>query len=360
MTRQVTEMIDEKKAEAFAHQMFDTLNKGATALMMSIGHKTGLFDTLSELPASTSEQIALRAGLSERYVREWLGVMVTARIIEHDSKEGTYSLPPEHAGFLTRGAGPNNLARMAQLIPMLGGVEEPVVECFREGGGVSYSHFPHFHQIMAELSGSTFDATLVESTLPLLDGLIERLNEGIDAVDIGCGSGHAVNLMARAFPRSRFTGVDFSEEAVQSARREAAAQGLDNARFEVRDVAALDAENQYDLIMAFDAIHDQARPASVLEGIARALKDDGVFLMVDIAASSNVGENLDHPIAPFMYAVSCMHCMTVSLALDGEGLGAMWGEQKAREMLSDAGFTSVEVKRVESDFLNNFYIARKQ
>ncbi len=360
MTRQATEMIDQKKAEAFAGQMFDTLNKGATVLMMSIGHKTGLFDTLSELPPSTSEQIALKAGLSERYVREWLGVMVTARIIEHDSNRGTYNLPPEHAGFLTHHSGPNNLARMAQLIPMLGDVEDRIVECFREGGGVSYSHFPHFHQIMAELSGSTFDATLIESTLPLVDGLIKRLNNGIDVSDIGCGAGHAINLMARAFPRSRFTGFDFSEEAVQSARNEAATQGLANARFEVRDVAALDSENQFDLITAFDAIHDQARPASVLEAVARALRDDGVFLMVDIAASSNVGENIDHPIGPWIYAVSCMHCMTVSLALNGEGLGAAWGEQRAREMLNEAGFTSVEVRRVEGDFLNNFYIARKR
>ncbi|HEY7544377.1 MAG TPA: class I SAM-dependent methyltransferase, partial [Blastocatellia bacterium] len=286
MTRQVTEMIDQKKAEAFANQMFDTLNKGATALMMSIGNKTGLFDTLSELPPSTSEQIAVKAGLSERYVREWLGVMVTARIIEHDSNAGTYKLPPEHAGFLTHQAGPNNLARMAQLIPMLSDVESHIIECFREGGGVSYAEFPHFHPIMAELSGSTFDATLIESTLPLVDGLVERLNKGIEVADIGCGSGHAINLMARAFPNSRFTGFDFSEEAVQSAKAEAAAQGLENARFEVQDVAALDAEKQYDLITAFDAIHDQARPARVLEGISRALKDDGVFLMVDIAASS--------------------------------------------------------------------------
>jgi SAM-dependent methyltransferase len=112
-------------------------------------------------------------------------------------------------------------------------------------------------------------------------------------------------------------------------------------------------------VTAFDAIHDQARPAKALQGIADALRPNGTFLMVDIAASSKVGENLDHMLGPFMYTISCMHCMTVSLALDGEGLGAMWGEQRARQMLADAGFSHVEVKQIESDLFNNYYVASK-
>jgi ubiquinone/menaquinone biosynthesis C-methylase UbiE len=359
MSQHATATNDQAKAEAFANQIFDTLNKGAVTLMLSLGHRTGLFDTLKGMPAATSEQIASAAGLTERYVREWLGAMVTGHIVDYDSENGTYTLPPEHARFLTRAAGPNNLANMAQLIPMLGGVEESVYASFREGGGVDYSEFHRFHQIMAELSAATFDATLIESTLPLVPGLTDRLKSGLEVVDIGCGAGHAIILMARAFPNSRFAGFDFSEEAIESANREAAALGLTNVSFEVRNVAELDVENRYDFITAFDSIHDQASPGRVLEGIARALKNDGVFLMVDIAASSNVGENLTHPIAPFVYAVSCMHCMTVSLALNGEGLGAMWGEEKARQMLGNAGFNRVEVKRVEGDILNNFYIALK-
>jgi 2-polyprenyl-3-methyl-5-hydroxy-6-metoxy-1,4-benzoquinol methylase len=286
--------------------------------------------------------------------------MVTGRIVDYDSQNGRYSLPAEHAGFLTRAAGPYNLASIAQLIPMLGGVEESVFERFCNGGGVSYEEFNRFHQIMAELSGSTFDATLIESTLPLVSGLPERLKAGIEVADVGCGAGHAINLMARAFPQSRFAGFDFSEEAIESAKKEAEALGLTNVRFEVKNVAELDAGNRYDLITAFDSIHDQASPARVLEGIARGLKEDGVFLMVDIAASSNIEQNLNHPLAPYLYAVSCMHCMTVSLALNGDGLGAMWGEEKARQMLADAGFSRVDVKRVEGDILNNFYIASKK
>jgi 2-polyprenyl-3-methyl-5-hydroxy-6-metoxy-1,4-benzoquinol methylase len=121
----------------------------------------------------------------------------------------------------------------------------------------------------------------------------------------------------------------------------------------------LDAPGEYDFITAFDSIHDQAQPAEVLRRIARALKPNGVFLMVDIAASSNLEENIDHLVGPYLYTVSTMHCMTVSLALDGEGLGTAWGEQKALQMLADTGFTKVEVKQIESDPFNNYYIATR-
>jgi SAM-dependent methyltransferase len=212
---------------------------------------------------------------------------------------------------------------------------------------------------MAEDSAQVFDATLVDVTLPLVPGLVERLEAGIDVLDVGCGRGHAVNLMAKAFPASRFAGYDFSEEGIEGGRAEATALGLANARFDVKDVATIDEPGAYDLITAFDSIHDQARPRAVLAGISRALRSDGVFLMVDVAASSNLEENLEHPLGPMLYTISCMHCMTVSLAYGGEGLGAVWGEQKARELLAEAGFTSVDVKQVDGDILNNYYIATR-
>jgi 2-polyprenyl-3-methyl-5-hydroxy-6-metoxy-1,4-benzoquinol methylase len=166
--------------------------------------------------------------------------------------------------------------------------------------------------------------------------------------------------MAQAFPNSRFIGYDLSVEGIDAARAEAEEMGLTNVRFEVKDVAALDEAAQYDLITAFDAIHDQAKPATVLDTISRALRPDGVFLMQDIAGSSHVHNNLDHPIAPFLYTISVMHCMTVSLAEDGEGLGTMWGEEKALEMLAEAGFTGVDVKQLAHDFQNNYYICAKR
>jgi SAM-dependent methyltransferase len=351
--------IDQAKSDAFAEYMLDILNHGALSLMMSIGQKIRLFDTMSGMAPSTSGQIASAAGLHERYVREWLAAMVTGRVIEYDPAQGTYCLPAEHAAWLTRNAGTNNLAFMAQYIVMLANVQGEIVDCFSRGGGVPYSSFPEFQRLMNEESTQVVDESLLQVTLPLIPGLVERLQAGIDVADIGCGSGYALNFMARAFPRSHFTGYDFSQEGTAAAQAEARRLGLTNARFEVRDVSRLDAPDHYDFITAFDSIHDQTRPAEVLKAIANALRSGGVFLMVDVRASSLLEENMKHPLAPFLYTISCNHCMTVSLAGDGAGLGTMWGEQVALHMLHDAGFTQLELKHVEGDTANSFYIASR-
>jgi 2-polyprenyl-3-methyl-5-hydroxy-6-metoxy-1,4-benzoquinol methylase len=354
-----TQDIDETKVGAFAEQMLGVLNDAMLALMASVGHQTGLFDTMADLPPSTSEEIAARAKLQERYVREWLGAMVVGGVVTYDPAGKTYRLPPEHASCLTRAAGPDNLANVAQLVAMLGNVEEGIVRSFRHGGGVPYSSYTRFQEVMAEDSAQVYGATLIGGTLPIVPGLVERLEGGITAVDIGCGQGIALNLMAQAFPNSRFVGYDLSEEAIAAARTTAELRGLDNVCFEVEDVTRLEERDRYQLITAFDVIHDLAHPSEVLKNIYRALEPGGTFLMVDPAASSHLHENLDHPLGPFLYTVSAMHCMTVSLEQGGVGLGAVWGEQSAHRMLAEAGFAEVEVENVEGDILNNYFIARK-
>ncbi len=354
-----TQEIDTAKAEAFAGQMVGLMNGCALTLMISVGHQTGLFDTMSGLSPSTSEQIAKASGLNERYVREWLGAMVTGRIVDYDPANKAYRLPPEHAASMTRSAGAGNLAAMAAFFPEIAKVEQQLISSFRNGGGVPYSAFPRFQELMREESAQVFDATLIDVTLPLVPGLIDQLKQGLDVADVGCGAGHAINLMAEAFPNSRFTGYDFSEEGIAIGREEARSMGLKNARFEVQDAAKLDENEQFDLVTVFDAIHDQAKPRQVLRNIYNLLRPGAVFLCVDIAASSNLEENKDHPLAPFLYTISTTHCMTVSLALNGEGLGTVWGEQKAHELLAEAGFKAIETRRVEGDILNNYYIARK-
>ena len=352
--------LDENKAEAFAGKMLDILNNGAISIMISIGHRVQLFDTLATLPPSTSQQIADAANLNERYVREWLGAMVTGRVIEHNPDNNTYYLPPEYALFLTRDASPENIASFAQYIPLLSTVEDKIIDCFYNGGGVPYSAYGRFHQVMAEDSGQTVVAALEEFILPLIPDLETALENGIDVLDVGCGSGRALNSLAQRFPQSRFTGYDFSEEAITTAKSEVKKLGLTNIQFQIKDAATINEVAQYDLITTFDAIHDQAKPDVVLRVIFNALRPDGIYLMQDIRASSNVDGNLEHPVAPLLYTISCMHCMSVSLAENGMGLGAMWGEEKALEMLKEAGFSSVEIKRLEHDFQNNYYIVRKQ
>jgi 2-polyprenyl-3-methyl-5-hydroxy-6-metoxy-1,4-benzoquinol methylase len=365
MTNQTTEIeldsttLNAAAAEQFAARMVGVLNDASLALMISIGHQVELFDVMAALPPSTADEIAEAAGLQERYVREWLAAMSTGRVIDYDPQTHTYRLPAEHAACLIRASGADNLAHVMQLVPLLAGVEEPIVACFRSGGGVPYGAYPRFHQLMAEDSATVHDAALVEAIIPLVPGLTDRFRAGIEVADIGCGRGHAVNLLAAAFPNSRFTGYDFSAEAIEAARREAEGRGLENASFVLQDVTELDLQDAYDFITAFDAIHDQAQPAQVLAGIAEGLRPDGVFLMVDIKASSELQENLDHPFATFLYTASTLHCMTVSLALGGVGLGTMWGEQLALTMLRGAGFADVVVKALESDLFNSYYIASK-
>ena len=350
--------VDPVQSEAFAERMLTIMNDAALALMISIGHRTGLFDALDGLPSATSAALAERAGCDERYVREWLGAMTTGRLVTYDAAADTYHLPPEHAAWLTRRATPNNMGVFSQYIAVLGGVEDDIVECFRNGGGVPYSKFPRFHAVMAEDSGQTVLGALEEHILPLIEGIEDQLESGIDVLDVGCGSGRAMNLLATRYPRSRFVGYDISEDAIAVARNEAASFGLTNVFFEVVDATRIEDVARYDLITTFDAVHDQADPAAVLAGIRQALKPTGTYLMQDICASSHLEKNMAHPIAPFLYTISTMHCMTVSLAADGAGLGTCWGEETALEMLDTAGFPTVEVKRLPHDIQNNFYIAQ--
>ncbi len=351
--------VDAAAVQAFAGRFLGILNDAAIAVLTSLGHQTGLFETLSELPAATSEQIADAGGLDERYVREWLGGMAAAGVLNYDPAAGTYRLPREHAAVLTRAAGPNNVALLMQHVSMMGEGGQQIIQRFRNGGGLSYSDYPLFQRNMAETSAMIHDAALLDGILPLAPELPGRLVAGIDVADVGCGHGHAVNLMAQAFPASRFTGYDFTEDAVRAARAEAGRLGLANAVFEVLDVATLDIEAGFDAVTAFDAIHDQAHPALVLSNVRRALRPGGVFLMVDIKASSNVEENIDIPWGSYLYAISTFHCMSVSLGLDGEGLGTVWGKQLALSMLVAAGFGSPEYKEIDTDPFNAYYVARK-
>ena len=342
--------------EEVAGRVIGILNDGAICLLASLGHELGIFETLAGLPPATSAQVADAAGLDERYVREWLGGMVTAGFVEYDPDGHAYHLCPDHAPFLT-GAGPDNLTRTMRFVSLMGLVQPKVVEAFRHGGGLSYDDYPGFHHLQAADSAAVNDASLLDTIIPLA-GMTDRLREGITVADVGCGEGHAVNLLARAFPRSSFVGYDFGEEAVAAARDEAAAWGLPNARFEVLDVAQLAEESAYDLVTTFDAVHDQAHPATVLANIRRALRPDGRYLMVDIKASSNLEDNLDLPWASFLYAASTVHCMSVSLGQGGDGLGTVWGLQTAERMVREAGFSEVVVHDLEADPFNAYFVAR--
>ncbi|WP_423823731.1 class I SAM-dependent methyltransferase [Salinisphaera sp. SPP-AMP-43] len=347
---------------AFAERLLTVLNDGALCLMISIGHRTGLFDIMHGMPASTSVEIAARAGLNERYVREWLGAMTTAGVVRIDVKAERFTLPDDHAGVLTRAAGADNVAVFAQYIGLLGQAEDGIVDCFYRGGGLSYACYPRFHEVMAEDSGQSVLSVLESDVVPLVPGLQEHLQQGCHMLDVGCGRGLILLYLAGRYPASRFTGLDLSSEAIAYARAEAERRRLTNISFEVADLSDFDVTapaEAFDLVTTFDAVHDQAQPLNVLKGIHRALKPDGVYLMQDISGTSDLHRDIGHPIGTFLYTVSCMHCMSVSLAQGGEGLGAMWGQARTRDYLQRAGFASIVTHRLAHDIQNNWYVVRK-
>lgn len=347
--------INVEARDAFAEKLLQILNNGVTGLMISIGHRTGLFDVMADSQARTSSQLAREAGLQERYVREWLGAMVASRIAVRDAEADTYVLPAEHAQVLSRENPSSNMAVFAQYLPGLAQVEEQILECFRTGGGVPYEAYPRFHDVMMEDSGQSIVPIMVEKVVPLMPGLHKRLESGIDVLDIGCGRGLALLKLAETYPRSRFAGYDLSSAAVDYAAREAGRRGLSNVRFVQRDLTQWNEPGAFDWITALDAIHDQARPDLVLAAIRRALRPGGYFLMQDIDASSEPNDNIDHPLGAMLYGISCLHCMTVSLAQNGMGLGAVWGIQRAQDMLREAGFGEIRIHRFEHDVQNAYF-----
>src|SRR5437870_4303560 len=281
--------------------------------------------------------------------------MVCGSIVEYRAAEHTYRLPRERAAGLT-GSSTSNLTSMVEMFPLMNRVIPDVADAFRTGHGVPYSAYqPDFTGLMDRRSRPRYDEMLFSAYLAKPEGLIARLEAGIRVADVGCGTGYCIALMARRFPKSTFVGHDLSDDAIGEARN--ATRGLANASFVVQDAARFESTTPYELVTAFDAIHDQANPAEVLRRIRAALAPGGTFLMVDVCASSELADNVGVPMAAYVYTMSTMHCMSVSLAGGGPGLGTAWGHQLASRMLREAGFADVQLfERVEP--ANSLYVAR--
>ncbi|MEP3275344.1 MAG: methyltransferase domain-containing protein [Stappiaceae bacterium] len=349
---------DEAKADAFANRLVGALNGAALALMTSLGHRSNLFDVFATLQKVSSDELAAKAGLSERYVREWLGVMVTSGVVDYERASNTYRLPAEHAAFLTRAASPNNIAVTCQFVGVAAAVEEEMLARFHDGAGTHYHHYCRFHEVMAEDSGQTVVAALTDHILPLVPGLVDQLERGIEVLDVGCGAGRAMMELARMFPASRFTGIDLCEDAFAETQVAAARENLSNLTFRAQDLSQISSLGSFDLITAFDAVHDQKDPQGLLNLVFKSLTRDGVFLMQDIGGSRDLETNIDNPFSPLLYTLSLMHCTPISIGQGGPGLGTMWGVETAEEFLATAGFRQIETRRLQHDPINAYFIAR--
>jgi 2-polyprenyl-3-methyl-5-hydroxy-6-metoxy-1,4-benzoquinol methylase len=359
-TQAAQPVFDTDRASAFADAIMDMINKGAAAVMISVGHRLDLFTAMANRGPATSADITNETGLAERYVREWLAVMVTAGVVVYEPTRGTYFLPTEHAACLTPDGAIGNLAVYGQHVALLGEVQERLLALFRQGGGTTYADYPCFHQIMAEDSGQSVTAPLFDHVLPLDPRLAERLEAGIDVLDAGCGRGAALIAMAARYPQSRFTGYDLGADAIEFASRGARDLGIANIRFQQRDLTGYDEKACFDFITSFDAVHDQKDPASFIQGLHGALRPGGLYLMQDIGGSARLENNLGFPMASLLYAVSCAHCTPISLGQGGAGLGTMWGWETAERMLREAGFAKVSMHRLPHDPMNVWFVSEKR
>ena len=344
--------------EEFAEHMVGAIDTASLAILLSIGHQTKLLDTLAVHPSPTSAQIADAAGLNERYVREWLGGVVTCRVVDYDPASQSYSLPRHRAAVLTRAAGPDNLFRVAQFISMFGEVEQKTTRMLRQWRRAVLQRVPRFHKVMAEDSGEVFDAALSMSSCRsrgLLTGSRGVRRRRRPGSAWSCHQRDGQGIPGQPVHRHRLLREGLAVGACRSP-----ALGLTNAAFVAADVAALDTAEAYDVITVFDAIHDQAQPAQVLrQHLSRVAAGRGAADGRHQGVESPRGQHRRAPGGIPLHGVNdALHERVVGL--DGAGLGTCWGRQLATSMLADAGFTDIAVHEIESDPINFYYVAGRR
>ncbi len=349
--------MDREAVREFVLRFMDMVSGAAVLGIIGVGDRTGLFRQLAGQGPLTVEDIAVRTGLQERYLREALASLAAARMVRFDAETKTYELPEEHAVVLADERSPYFLAGWTQMIPALLNAVPGVARAFQHGGGVPYADFGE--DMVAGIDRSNSPGTrilLARKWLPAMSDAVPRLERGMRVADVGCGSGTAALTMARAYPNSRVTGYDNDARSIARARAAAEREGLGNVAFEQVSAEALPVAVPFGLITCFDVVHDMVNPRAVLRRIRQALAPDGAFLMVEPAAGDTLEENLN-PHGALLYAMSTLHCMTVSLAHGGEGLGSAWGPRRAEELCRAAGFTQFRRLDVMNPF-NAFYEVR--
>ncbi len=323
-----------------------------------IGDKMGLFKAMAGAGDMTSEELAQKTNLNERYVREWLKAMVAAEYIDYDAGNDRYVMGEEAAALLADEEGPVFLAAGFQvMVPHLNLIPK-VMETFRDGGGIKFSELGE--EIIAGIDRfhkPLFTHNLAQKYLAQVPGLKEKLDAGIRVLDVGCGMGRSTLAVASTYPNSRVFGLEPDPTSFEGARKMAAESGVGNAEYIQAPIMELPPDGQYDLVLALDCIHDMVDPLGGLKAIREALTDDGLFFWMEPIGSHNPMENRDPP-RRLRQAISPYHCMSVSLAYGGAGLGTLIGEAGASKLAEEAGFSHFEKLSIE-DPGQQFFGARR-
>lgn len=345
--------MDRAKVESFL-EAFVGFTSGATTLgLLAVADRSGLSAYLGEYPTGTIEEIAEGAELEPRYVEEIMSGLAAAGVVEYQTDTETFTLPPEHALFVSSELSPYFMGGWLDMVPSVMAQIDGVARATVHGGGVGFEEFANIVGGIDRGNGPSQRVFLTTRWLAAVPGLVERLEEGIAVADVGCGAGTAALVMATAYPASRVTGFDVSGDSIAIAR--ARAETIENLEFEVNGAEEFPADPGFDLITAFDVIHDLVDPLAGLRNIRDALKPGGEFLMMEPNISSNLEDNLN-PRGALLYGISALHCMTQSLAHDGAGLGAAWGRQRAEALAREAGFTSFELLERPTNSFSAFYL----
>ena len=352
MSTKLKTELDDAAVEEFAEKVLVDYAGANAFFMASIGDRLGLFTELAKNGRATTDELAGRTGLQERYVREWLGGMAAAGYLEFEPSTAHYSLPPENVPVLAEEAGPAFLGcAFFDFSTNFGETYHRLLDAFRRGGGVSQEAYgTEVAESIERFTAPWFEHMLVEEWLPEMPAVTRKLTEGASLCDIGCGRGRAVIRLARAFPKSRFVGLDVYEPAVRASEAAAESAGVaERVRFEVRD-ASEGLGGRYDVITTFDVVHDSVDPAAILRGIRAALEPDGRYVCVEINCADRPEGNTG-PLGTVLYGLSLAYCLPVSLAEGGAGLGTLGlPESKLTELALEAGFCEVRRLQIDNPF----------
>lgn len=346
--------MDRAKIEAFLERFVGVASGGTTIGLLAIADRSGLTGHLGAEGGGTATEIASAADLNERYVLEILSGLAAAGVVEYHPEDETFHLPPEHALFLADPSSPYFMGGWLDMIPSVFKQIDGIATAAVHGGGVGFEEFGiEIVKGIDRGNAPSQNAFLTSKWLPAVPGLVSQLEEGIRVADVGCGSGTVARLIAKEYPNSEVIGYDASERSIAVARSRA--EAIENLEYHTYSIREIPVEPGFDLITAFDVIHDLVDPLGSLEHIREALMPDGSFLMMEPNVSSNLEDNLND-LGTLFYGISVMHCMTQSLARDGEGLGAAWGRQQTEHYARDAGFTAFEPLEDISNRFSAFYL----
>ena len=356
----MTPVIDIEKAKKTAEQLFGLLSGAMVSAMIYLGDRLGLYQALSGAGAVTTEELARKTGLHERWIREWIHGQAAANLIDYKG-DGRFELSPETALVLADESSPFFLAGGFCAIPQQMAVLNHLPESFKTGVGLTYDQMgPEINRGVERLLAPWFRTQLVPVALPRLDGVVAKLEKGAKVADIGCGSGVALVEMAKAYPRSNFHGYEIAKTALARAADNAKAAGVKNLTLHDASVDPLAGDSSCDFITTFDCLHDMTRPDLVIKAIRKAIKPDGTWLIADVHGMPTFEQNLkENPLAPFMYGVSVLCCMSSALSEPGGlGLGTLgFPEPVARKMTAEAGFTRFVTRDFENP-INAYYEVR--